>query len=53
MGMHGATTAPLAFTDCEVPAENLLRSEGWATSGAKTLTRGRHDRRGAAASWTG
>ncbi len=28
MGMHGCTTVPLAFTDCEVPAENLLGGEG-------------------------
>ena len=42
MGMHGATTAPLAFTDCEVPAENLLGAEGMGYIQAmKTLTRGR------------
>ncbi|MGZ8155468.1 MAG: acyl-CoA dehydrogenase family protein [Burkholderiales bacterium] len=42
MGMHGCTTAPLAFTDCEVPAENLLGSEGMGYIQAlKTLTAGR------------
>ena len=42
MGMHGCTTAPLAFTDCEVPAENLLGEEGMGYIQAlKTLTRGR------------
>src|SRR5678816_4433436 len=42
MGMHGATTAPLAFTDCEVPAENLIGAEGLGYIQAmKTLTRGR------------
>ncbi|MGZ8231646.1 MAG: acyl-CoA dehydrogenase family protein [Burkholderiales bacterium] len=42
MGMHGCTTAPLAFNDCEVPAENLLGSEGMGYIQAlKTLTAGR------------
>jgi acyl-CoA dehydrogenase len=42
MGMHGCTTAPLAFSDCEVPAENLLGAEGLGYIQAmKTLTRGR------------
>jgi acyl-CoA dehydrogenase len=42
MGMHGCTTAPLAFNDCEVPAENLLGAEGMGYIQAlKTLTRGR------------
>jgi acyl-CoA dehydrogenase len=42
MGMHGCTTAPLAFTDCEVPAENLLGSEGMGyVQALKTLTLGR------------
>jgi acyl-CoA dehydrogenase len=42
MGMHGCTTAPLAFTDCEVPAENLLGGEGLGYIQAmKTLTAGR------------
>jgi len=42
MGMHGCTTAPLAFTDCEVPAENLLGSEGMGyVQAMKTLTAGR------------
>ncbi len=42
MGMHGGTTAPLAFTDCEVPAENLLGAEGLGyVQAMKTLTRGR------------
>src|SRR5262245_26208680 len=42
MGMHGATTAPLSFTDCEVPAENLIGAEGLGYIQAmKTLTRGR------------
>jgi len=42
MGMHGCTTAPLSFTDCEVPAENLLGSEGMGYIQAmKTLTAGR------------
>ncbi len=42
MGMHGCTTAPLAFTDCEVPAENLLGAEGMGyVQALKTLTAGR------------
>jgi len=42
MGMHGVTTAPLAFNDCEVPAENLLGPEGMGYIQAlKTLTMGR------------
>ena len=42
MGMHGCTTAPLAFNDCEVPAENLLGSEGAGyVQAMKTLTMGR------------
>ncbi|OGA24154.1 MAG: acyl-CoA dehydrogenase [Betaproteobacteria bacterium RIFCSPLOWO2_02_FULL_67_26] len=42
MGMHGCTTAPLAFTDCEVPAENLLGAEGAGyVQALKTLTMGR------------
>jgi acyl-CoA dehydrogenase len=42
MGMHGCTTAPLALTDCEVPAENLLGGEGMGYIQAmKTLTAGR------------
>jgi acyl-CoA dehydrogenase len=42
MGMHGCTTVPLAFTDCEVPAENLLGSEGMGyVQALKTLTMGR------------
>ncbi len=42
MGMHGCTTAPLAFTDCEVPAENLLGGEGMGyVQAMKTLTAGR------------
>ncbi|HKA40386.1 MAG TPA: acyl-CoA dehydrogenase family protein [Burkholderiales bacterium] len=42
MGMHGCTTAPLSFNDCEVPAENLLGSEGMGyVQALKTLTRGR------------
>jgi len=42
MGMHGCTTAPLAFTDCEVPAENLLGTEGVGyVQALKTLTMGR------------
>src|SRR5919112_2077964 len=41
MGMHGCTTAPLAFSDCEVPAENLLGAEGMGYIQAmKTLTAG-------------
>jgi acyl-CoA dehydrogenase len=42
MGMHGCTTAPLAFNDCEVPAENLLGGEGLGyVQAMKTLTNGR------------
>ena len=42
MGMHGCSTAPLAFTDCDVPAENLLGGEGIGYIQAlKTLTAGR------------
>src|SRR5688572_3321614 len=42
MGMHGCTTAPLAFTDCEVPATNLLGAEGMGyVQAMKTLTAGR------------
>jgi acyl-CoA dehydrogenase len=42
MGMHGCTTAPLAFSDCEVPAENLLGAEGMGyVQALKTLTAGR------------
>src|SRR3954463_11942522 len=42
MGMHGCSTAPLSFTDCEVPAENLLGGEGLGYIQAmKTLTAGR------------
>ena len=42
MGMHGCTTAPLAFSDCEVPAENLLGAEGVGyVQALKTLTMGR------------
>src|SRR5262245_2983388 len=42
MGMHGSTSCPLAFNDCEVPAENLLGSEGMGyVQALKTLTMGR------------
>jgi acyl-CoA dehydrogenase len=42
MGMHGCTTAPLAFEGCEVPAENLLGGEGLGyVQAMKTLTAGR------------
>jgi acyl-CoA dehydrogenase len=42
MGMHGCTTAPLCFRDCEVPAENLLGGEGIGyVQALKTLTAGR------------
>lgn len=42
MGMHGCTTAPLAFNDCEVPAGNLLGAEGMGyVQALKTLTAGR------------
>lgn len=42
MGMHGCTTAPLSFADCEIPAENLLGAEGMGyVQALKTLTAGR------------
>ena len=42
MGMHGCTTAPLAFQDCEIPAGNLLGAEGMGyVQAMKTLTAGR------------
>jgi acyl-CoA dehydrogenase len=42
MGMHGCSTAPLSFNECEVPAENLLGGEGIGYIQAlKTLTAGR------------
>jgi acyl-CoA dehydrogenase len=42
MGMHGCTTAPLHFRDCEVPGENLLGGEGIGyVQALKTLTAGR------------
>jgi acyl-CoA dehydrogenase len=42
MGMHGCSTAPLAFEECEVPAENLLGGEGLGyVQAMKTLTAGR------------
>jgi acyl-CoA dehydrogenase len=42
MGMHGCTTAPLAFESCEVPADNLLGGEGLGyVQAMKTLTAGR------------
>ena len=42
MGMHGCSTAPLAFSECEVPAENLLGAEGMGyVQAMKTLTAGR------------
>jgi acyl-CoA dehydrogenase len=42
MGMHGCTTAPVVFQDCEVPAENLLGDEGMGyVQALKTLTQGR------------
>ncbi len=42
MGMHGCSTAPVAFSDCEVPAENLLGQEGMGyVQAMKTLTAGR------------
>jgi len=42
MGMHGVTTVPLAFNDCEIPAENLLGPEGMGyVQALKTLTMGR------------
>ena len=42
MGMHGCTTAPLAFDECVVPAENLLGQQGMGyVQALKTLTAGR------------
>ena len=42
MGMHGVTTAPVIFDKCEVPADNLLGSEGMGyVQALKTLTWGR------------
>jgi acyl-CoA dehydrogenase len=42
MGMHGVTTVPLAFNDCEIPADNLLGPEGMGyVQALKTLTMGR------------
>ncbi len=42
MGMHGCSTAPLAFSDCRVPGENLLGPEGAGyVQALKTLTAGR------------
>ena len=42
MGMHGVTTVPLAFNNCEIPVENLLGPEGMGYIQAlKTLTMGR------------
>jgi acyl-CoA dehydrogenase len=42
MGMHGCTTAPLSFNDCEVPVQNLLGAEGIGYIQAlRTLTAGR------------
>jgi acyl-CoA dehydrogenase len=42
MGMHGVSTVPLAFNDCEIPAENLLGPEGMGyVQALKTLTMGR------------
>jgi acyl-CoA dehydrogenase len=42
MGMHGVTTVPLAFNDCEIPAENRLGPEGMGyVQALKTLTMGR------------
>ena len=42
MGMHGVTTVPLAFNNCEIPAENLLGPEGMGyVQALKTLTAGR------------
>jgi len=37
MGMRGSDTAELVFTDCEVPAENVMGAEG---QGAKILMSG-------------
>jgi len=42
MGMHGVTTVPLVFNDCEIPVENLLGPEGMGyVQALKTLTMGR------------
>jgi acyl-CoA dehydrogenase len=42
MGMHGVTTVPLAFNDCEIPVDNLLGPEGMGyVQALKTLTMGR------------
>ena len=42
MGMHGVTTVPLAFNNCEIPAANLLGPEGMGyVQALKTLTMGR------------
>lgn len=42
MGLHGSHTAELFFTDCEVPAENLLGTEGTGyVTAMKVLTKGR------------
>lgn len=42
MGMHGCTTAPLSFNDCEVPVQNLLGTEGMGyVQALRTLTAGR------------
>jgi acyl-CoA dehydrogenase len=42
MGMHGAHTATVTLTDCEVPEENLLGQEGRGYIQAlQALTRGR------------
>jgi acyl-CoA dehydrogenase len=42
MGLRGSHTAPLFFSDCEVPAENLLGAEGTGYVAAlKILTKGR------------
>jgi acyl-CoA dehydrogenase len=42
MGMRGCSSSPVAFEDCEVPAENLLGSEGMGyVQALKTLTQGR------------
>ena len=41
MGLHGVTTVPLAFNDCEIPAENLLGAEGRGyVQAVKSLTIG-------------
>lgn len=42
MGMHGCTTAPLSFVDCELSADALLGPEGMGyVQALKTLTAGR------------